>query len=102
VIYVGVGLLNVASNIECVAGSLRNSEAEVESANGWDDTDADQSAPHLVDSVTAFTSAGGVRGCLVELALKSSGQADHDNSASKLTEALHGKDSSPSSMLDKS
>ena len=38
---------------------------------------------------------------LVELALESSGQADHDDSASELTETLHGKDSSPNLMLDR-
>jgi hypothetical protein len=87
------GLLDVAGNIEGVAGSLGNGEAVVEGKAGRDDTDTDESAPHLVDSNRAVASAGVVTTGGLERALKTGDEAQHDEGTTKLTETLHGEDS---------
>lgn len=73
------------------ADLLRDGKAEVQSADGGDDTNTDQSAPHLVNSNLTLSSASSVRSNVVELRLEANGQANHDDSTTKLAETLHGE-----------
>jgi hypothetical protein len=86
-----VGLLDITGNVEGVTRSLGDSETEVQSDTGGDNTDTDQSTPHPVDGNLAFAVAGSIVAGLVDLVLEAGDEAKHDKSSAKLTESLHGE-----------
>jgi hypothetical protein len=90
-----IRLLNIASDIESVARSLGDGETVVKSDTGGNDTETDQSAPHLVNGNLALVrrAALRVRCSLLELALEASYKTDHDNTTAELSKTLHGEHS---------
>jgi hypothetical protein len=91
-LHILASLVNIAGNIESVARGLRDSQTEVESHASWNGTEPNDDTPHLVhskttDSVAFSDSLGGQQGLL-----ETSGDDKSDDSRTKLTDTLHGKD----------
>lgn len=89
---VGAGLDNITGDIESVAGSLWDGEAVVESDAAWDCAKADNHSPHLVHGFLADARAVGSVGGGGKRAFEASGDDKGDNTSSKLSHSLHGKD----------
>lgn len=89
---IGAGLDDVARHIECVAGSLRDRQAVVESNAARYSTEADDHTPHLVDCLAADTVAVGVRLRGKQRLLEASSDNERDDTGSELTNTLHGED----------
>ena len=90
---VRVGLLDVTSDVEGVAGSLGDGQTVVEGDDTGDGTETDEDSPHLVNSEAADASAVGLLGGGEERLLEAESDEEHDESGGELTKTLHGEDS---------
>lgn len=89
---VGTSLDNITSDIEGVAGSLRDGQTVVEGNAAGDGAETNDDTPHLVDGQTADASAGGRGGGALKRLLEASSDDQSDDSSTKLAETLHGED----------
>lgn len=85
---------DIAGDVEGVAGSLGDGEAEVEGDAARNGTETNDHTPHLVDSDTADTTAlARCTRCKKRL-FEAGSHNESDQTSSKLADTLHGEDGS--------
>ena len=93
---IGIGvlgaLLDVACDVEGVAGGLGDGEAVVESDAAGDGAEADDDTPHLVDGEAADAGAGRGLGGRLKRAAEARGDNQTHDGGGQLAETLHGED----------
>lgn len=88
------GLVDITSDIEGIAGSLRNGETEVKRHAAWHSTETNDDTPHLVNGKLANTTTFGNGFGRLERFLEASGDDEGDDGSCELTNTLHGKHAS--------
>ena len=89
---VGVGLDDIAGDIEGVTRSLGDGKAVVEGNASGDGTETNDDTPHLVNGKLADTVTSGGVLAAEEGLLEADGDDESDDTSSELTNTLHGED----------
>src|SRR5690606_12617889 len=80
-------------HFKCIPWRLGNRQSVVQGYAAWNATEADYDAPHLIDCTLAFRVAFRGRCSGTGFGCKGSRRDQCEKCSSKLTNALHGKDS---------